>query len=226
LTDTPDDRPGSPPCFAHELVAGQPIDADTWRDVARFRRAERARLLALRQALPREQRIRQAQTIAGVLDEVVQPGPGMVIAGYWPIRSELDLRPWMTSAHEKGARIALPVVVEKDRPLQFHAWAPRCAMTRGVWNIPVPADGAALLPDVVVSPVLGVDPDGYRLGNGGGYYDRTLADPDPRPQVIGIGQDFARIATIFPMPWDIPMDIVILGDGRTWRRGEAPPPAP
>ena len=226
MTDAPDDRPGSPPCFVHELVAGQPVDADTWRDVTRFRRAERARLLALRQALPQERRAGQARIIAELLDDAVRPGPGMVIAGYWPIRSELDLRPWMTSAHEKGARIALPVVVEKDRPLEFHAWAPRCAMARGLWNIPVPADGAALAPDVVVSPVLGVDGKGYRLGNGGGYYDRTLADLDPRPQVIGIGQDFARIATIFPMPWDIPMDRVILGDGSTWRRGEAPQPAP
>jgi 5,10-methenyltetrahydrofolate synthetase len=220
LQDDPDDRPGSSPCFAHELIGGQPVDADTWRDVTRFRRAERARLLALRQAMPQAERIEQAQTIARLLDQIVQPGPGMVIAGYWPIRSELDLRVWMTAAHDKGARIALPVVVEKGKPLEFHHWAPRCVMTRGVWNIPVPADAVPLMPDVVISPVLGIDRDGYRLGNGGGYYDRTLADMNPRPHVIGIGQDFSRLATIFPMPWDIPMDSVVLGDGTVWRRGD------
>ncbi|MFV0515599.1 MAG: 5-formyltetrahydrofolate cyclo-ligase [Jhaorihella sp.] len=222
MPDDPDDRPGTAPCFAHELIAGQPVDAETWRDVSRFRRAERTRLLALRKALAQESRAKQAQTIADMLDEIVQPVPGMVIAGYWPIRSELDMRAWMTRAHEKGARVALPVVVEKGRPLEFRHWVPRCAMVRGVWNIPVPAEGAALRPDVVISPVLGVDREGYRLGNGGGYYDRTLAALDPRPQIIGIGQDFARLATIFPMHWDIAMDRVILGDGTAWRRGEAP----
>lgn len=223
MTQSPDDRPGSPPCFAHELVDGQPVDAETWRDVARFRRAERARLLALRQAMSQETRVAQAAVIADLLDDLLRPGPGQVIAAYWPIRSELDLRSWMARAHELGAQVALPAVVARDRPLAFHEWTPRCAMTRGVWNIPVPAAGVALTPDIVVSPVLGIDRDGFRLGNGGGYYDRTLADLKTRPQVIGIGQDFARIATIFPMPWDIPMDSVILGDGSVWHRGDDRP---
>lgn len=91
-------------------------------------------------------------------------------------------------------------------------------MTRGVWNIPVPADRAEDRPDIVISPLLGVDRDLYRLGNGGGYYDRTLAALDPRPRIIGVGLAGCILPTIYPMPWDIPMDEIILSDGTAQRR--------
>ena len=68
-------------------------------------------------------------------------------------------------------------------------------------------------PDTVIVPLLGVDAAGYRLGNGGGYYDMTLAARDPRPRIIGAGHDFCPLPTIFPQPWDIPMEVVLLGDG-------------
>lgn len=86
-------------------------------------------------------------------------------------------------------------------------------MERGIWNIPVPASGRRAHPDIVVSPLLGVDKACFRLGNGGGYYDRTLAALDPQPQVIGVGFPDCRMPTIFPMPWDIAMDVVVLADG-------------
>ena len=91
-------------------------------------------------------------------------------------------------------------------------------MQRGVWNIPVPAEGAEMLPDVVVAPLVGVDRDGYRLGNGGGYYDRTLARLDPLPRVIGVGFPDCRVLTIYPMPWDIPMHSIVLADGSVRHR--------
>ncbi|GGH26305.1 5-formyltetrahydrofolate cyclo-ligase [Cribrihabitans marinus] len=216
MTSTDDDMPGDAPCFAHDLVNGFPVDPATWRDVNRFRKAERARLLDLRRAQDQDARARQAETIAEALDRIVSPKPGLVIAAYWPIRAELDLRGWMASAQSAGARIALPVVVTRDAPVRFREWTPRCAMERGVWNIPIPSGGDWLTPDVVIAPVLGVDSQGYRLGNGGGYYDRTLAVQDPKPLTIGIGQEFAAMPTIYPMPWDIPMDHVVLGDGTTW----------
>jgi 5,10-methenyltetrahydrofolate synthetase len=90
-------------------------------------------------------------------------------------------------------------------------------MERGIWNIPVPAEGEGLQPDIVVSPVVGLDAHGYRLGNGGGYYDRTLAAAAKMPLCIGIGQDFARIPTIYPMHWDIPMQLGVFGDGTIQR---------
>jgi len=82
-------------------------------------------------------------------------------------------------------------------------------MERGVWNIPVPAEGPDIVPDITLSPVVGWDGAGYRLGCGGGYFDRTLAAFTPRPLAIGIGLNTARIATIFPQPHDIPMQAIV-----------------
>jgi 5-formyltetrahydrofolate cyclo-ligase len=205
---------GSPPCFAHELVGGQPVDPATARDVARFRKAERARLLGLRRAMPVAEARAQAERVATALDGLVAPGRGEVVSVYWPIRGELGLRFWMERADAAGARIVLPVVTEKAAPLVFRRWRPGCRMERGVWNIPVPAGGEVLTPEVVVAPLVGIDAEGYRLGNGGGYYDRTLATFSPLPRRIGVGQDFCPLPTIFPMPWDIPMQLAVLGDGR------------
>jgi 5-formyltetrahydrofolate cyclo-ligase len=206
---------GDTPCFAQHLIEGQPVDPDTWRDVNRYRKAERARLMALRRAVSQSDLALMAQTVAEHLRRRVTPGPGLVIAGYWPIRGELDLRFWLAEAHDAGAEIALPVVEQRDAPVAFHRWTPGCKMTRGVWDIPIPAEALPLEPQLVICPLLGVDRAGYRLGNGGGYYDRTLAALFPRPEVIGVGHGFCAIETIFPMPWDIPMDVVMLGeDGR------------
>ncbi len=212
-----DDRPGEDPCYQHLIVAGHAIDPDTARDVARFRKAERARLYALRNAGTVADRAQLSADIGAELDRELPDLAGRTIAAYWPIRSEPNLRDWMTRAHAAGARILLPVVVVKNAPLIFREWVPRCRMERGIWNIPVPADGAEGTPDIVISPLLGVDEEGYRLGNGGGYYDRTLAAMEKLPLVIGIGAPDCRIKTIFPMPWDIPMSMTVLGDGNTQR---------
>lgn len=203
---------GDSPCFAHLLVDGQPVDPETARDVARFRRAERARLVAAR-ALPSEERERATARLIEGLDRIVTLRPGMTIAVYWPIRGEPDLRPWMRRAHGAGARVLLPVVIEDHAPLEFRDWSPDCRMTRGFWNILVPAEGEARLPELVIAPLVGVDEELYRLGNGGGYYDRTLARLEPRPRVIGVGFAECRLPTIYPMPWDVPMTEVLLSDG-------------
>lgn len=204
---------GSAPCFAHELVGGFAVDRETWRDVRRFRVAERARLYARRKEMHRDERAAQSAAVMAGLEALLPDPAGKAVAGYWPIRGELDLRGWMGRAHAAGARLALPVVVEKGRPVEFRAWAPGAAMERGIWNIMVPAEGEALMPDVAIVPLVGLDRELYRLGNGGGYYDMTLAACDPRPRLIGVGQDFCRIDTVFPQPWDIPMDCAVLGDG-------------
>jgi 5-formyltetrahydrofolate cyclo-ligase len=213
-----EDGGGTPPCFAHELVGGQPVDAETARDVARFREAERARLVAARRNVPAPDRATMTEALAGALDRLVAPEAGLRLAVYWPIRGEPDLRGWMARAHAAGATVLLPVVVRKAAPLVFRTWSPGCAMERGAWNIPVPSDGAETHPDVVVAPLVGVDRECFRLGNGGGYYDRTLAALDPRPRAIGVGFPDCRIPTIYPMPWDVPMQSVILADGSVQHR--------
>jgi 5,10-methenyltetrahydrofolate synthetase len=86
-------------------------------------------------------------------------------------------------------------------------------MTPGIWNIPTPAESAIVVPDVVLAPVLGFDEACYRLGNGGGYFDRTLAVLQPRPLAIGIGYERLRIRTIYPQPHDVAMDVIVTEQG-------------
>ena len=217
MTDDDAADGGSAPCLAHLLVDGHPVDLETVRDVARFRRAERSRLIAAR-ALSADKRQGETDALIETLGRAVEPMPGMSIAVYWPIRGEPDLRGWMLQAHNAGAQILLPVVVEENTPLDFRIWSPDCRMMRGFWNILVPADSETAQPDTVIAPLVGVDQDCYRLGNGGGYYDRTLAHMHPRPRLLGVGFSNCRTKTIFPTPWDIPMDTVILSDGTNIQR--------
>lgn len=213
-----DDRQdgGSDPCFAHRIVDGHVVDPETARDVARFRKSERQRLYARRKAVPPEQRKQMAAAVAHRLDGEIAVAAGAIIAVYWPIRGELDLRGWMNKIHRQGAIVALPVVIEHDQPVAFHRWTPDGTMQRGKWGIPVPETAHAVEPDIVIVPLLGIDENRFRLGNGGGYYDRTLARMPSATVSIGVGHDFSKLKTIFPMPWDIAVDKAILSDGTVW----------
>ncbi|MEX2518491.1 MAG: 5-formyltetrahydrofolate cyclo-ligase [Paracoccaceae bacterium] len=212
----------SPPCFAHELKEGADgfavVDRQTAIDVGRWRKARREELIAARLATPVAERERVAAEIGSALDAMIDFDAGPVIALYWPFKGELDLRGWMQAAIESGARIALPIVVAKAQPLIFREWTPESKLARGVWNIPVPADGAELAPDIVISPVVGFDPGCFRLGYGGGFYDRTLAAAAVRPKVIGVGLASAALPTIFPLPHDVPMDLILTGAGEVLTR--------
>lgn len=209
-----DETGGSTPCFAQDVTGGHVVDAQTWRDVNRFRRAERERLYALRRGMSQDNRAAQTARVTRMLDDALGDVDGQTIAAWWPIRGELDLRRWMADAHARGATIALPVVVEKGAPVAFRRWSPGCAMERGVWNIPVPDPAETVAPDIVLVPLVGVDDACFRLGNGGGYYDRTFAALPAPLRRIGMGQDFCLMPTIFPQPWDVAMETVLLGDGR------------
>lgn len=221
MTGTDDDGPGgyaSPPCFLHELdpaFAGI-ADAETERDVSRWRTAERARLIGLRQAVPVSARAGADAAIAAELDRRLGPLAGRMVALYWPFRGEPDLRAWAAAARAAGARTCLPVVVRKAAPLVFRLWSGAERLERGVWNIPIPPESTPeVVPDVVISPVVGFDAANYRLGYGGGFYDRTLrglAAAGRRPRVIGVGFGFQRLATIFPQPYDVPLDEAVLVD--------------
>ena len=88
-------------------------------------------------------------------------------------------------------------------------YRPGDRLEKGVWNIPIPAEGTPVIPDVVLAPVVGFDPQNYRLGYGGGFFDRTLAALPAKPLVIGLGYASQAIATIYPQPHDIAMDRIV-----------------
>jgi 5-formyltetrahydrofolate cyclo-ligase len=119
----------------------------------------------------------------------------------------------MRTVLDAGGRCALPVVVEKKAPLLFRLWEPGRRLVPGVWNIPIPADGAEVSPGVVIAPVVGFDGACYRLGYGGGFFDRTLATLPHRPLAIGIGYVTAAISTIYPLPHDVPMNAIVTERG-------------
>jgi 5-formyltetrahydrofolate cyclo-ligase len=133
----------------------------------------------------------------------------LLVGFYWPFKGEYDVLPIARSLHARGTKLALPVVVEKGQPLVFREWRPDARLVPGIWGIPVPADGGVVEPDALIVPLVGFDQDGYRLGYGGGYYDRTLAAMRKKPLTIGVGFELAALTTIHPQPHDIPMDAIV-----------------
>ncbi|TIV85921.1 MAG: 5-formyltetrahydrofolate cyclo-ligase [Mesorhizobium sp.] len=199
----------SPPCFMHELDPKYREPPSDWTDIRRWRKAERERLINARLAVSADARAAMSARIADGLGALIGDIEGRMVSLYWPFRGEPDLRGWMASINERGGRTALPVVIEKGQPLVFRAYRPGDRLEKGVWNIPIPAEGDPVLPDIVISPIVGIDPGKYRLGYGGGFYDRTLAAMPFRPLVIGVGYELQRIPTIYPQPHDIAMTTVV-----------------
>jgi 5-formyltetrahydrofolate cyclo-ligase len=135
------------------------------------------------------------------------------IALYWPVRGEPGLDPLPQRWARAGARLALPVVEAPAAPLRFVAWCPGEPTVPGAHGIPRPAGDEALRPTLLVVPCVGFDARGYRLGYGGGYYDRSLAaldaDGGPPPRAIGVAWDEALIEGFEPLPTDRPLDAVV-----------------
>jgi len=220
-------RSASSPCMQHELQAdGTPcVDPEQARDVARWRKAERERLITARCLLAERDRMEQAAIIAGRLAQIVATSgiAAPTVSVYWPIRGEPDLRAWMHALSQSGVRVALPVATALAQPLVFREWRPGARLARGLWNIPHPADGKLVVPNVVIAPVVGFDLQGYRLGYGGGLFDQTLARLNPKPLTIGVGYPDAELRTIFPQPHDVPMDWVVTGSGTLYAHIDRPP---
>jgi len=139
---------------------------------------------------------------------------GAVVAGYMPIRSEMDPLPAMTVL-ARTARLCVPVIQGAGRPLVFREWTPDAAMRDGPFGARVPRTGAVLRPSVLIVPLVGFDARANRLGHGGGFYDRTLADLRARGPVLALGLAYA--AQAFPAlpvaPTDQPLDAVVTEAG-------------
>ncbi|WP_296638583.1 5-formyltetrahydrofolate cyclo-ligase [Roseovarius sp.] len=225
-------KPGkyaSSPCMADDVDPSYldrlATDPEQARDVVLWRKSERLRLRGLRDALSVAARQEIGRAISDHLRTVVQEkfngARGKVLSCYWPIKGEPDLRELMAEWHENGVLIALPSVEVKAAPLVFRRWTPETQMVRGDWNIPVPPPEAEqVTPDITLAPMIGWTTECYRLGYGGGYFDRTLAALDPRPVSIGIALSAAQIGTIYPQPHDIPLDLVVTDTGLRAERTE------
>jgi 5-formyltetrahydrofolate cyclo-ligase len=189
-----------------------PADQKGWR------REQRHRLLAARHSLPDATRKDLARRVIAHLDQVVGERAVAVLGLYWPIKREIDLLTWASALaeHRPGLALALPVVTAAKAPLEYWMWRPKDRMTRGFWNIPVPAEKVPAAPDLVIAPLVGFQ-DCWRLGYGGGYFDRTLAARKSRPVAIGVGFDLLEVENFIAAPHDMPMDIVIT-ESRILRR--------
>lgn len=178
-----------------------------------WRKSERSRLLAERDALSTAVLEDRRRRIDAHLERAF---PGLatgVVAFCWPIRGEYDARHLARRLREAGATTALPVVVAPRMPLAFREWHPGVELARGALDIPYPRASAEVVPRSVLLPMNGWDGQGYRLGYGGGFFDRTLAALAPRPAVIGVAYEQARLETIRPQAWDIPVDYVVTERG-------------
>jgi 5-formyltetrahydrofolate cyclo-ligase len=176
--------------------------------VKAWRRGERERLIAWRVAVPAEQRRHWGTAVEATLREILTERAG-ALGVYWPFRAEFDPRPLVDWAVGAGRTLALPVVIDKKRPLEYRAWCPGEPLVNGVWGIPVPERRELVTPSLVLAPLVGFDRSCYRLGYGGGYFDRTLAALSPPAFAIGIGFEAQQIETIHPQSFDVPMDLIV-----------------
>ncbi|MFO1160536.1 MAG: 5-formyltetrahydrofolate cyclo-ligase [Reyranellaceae bacterium] len=173
------------------------------------KRALRARMVARRAELGERQRRTAAERLVeSFRDAKPFDVPGVVTA-FWPINEELDVRPLMHVLAEAGCRLALPVVQGKRQPLQFRAWSPGDELEAGVFGTFHPFSHRAVLePDALLVPLLACDGEGWRLGYGGGFYDRTLAGLRARRTVtaVGVGYDEQVVGAVPHGPDDQRLD--------------------
>jgi 5-formyltetrahydrofolate cyclo-ligase len=178
-----------------------------------WRKTQRERLISARvRVTPAELETWRAQ----IDRHLEQSFPGLAncrLAFCWPIKGEYDARHLARTLRDRGALTALPVVVAPKSPLIFREWHPGVELAVGPLDIPYPKDSAEVVPDAVLLPMNGWDAHGYRLGYGAGFFDRTLASLAKRPIVIGVSYELARLDTIHPQSWDIPMDFVVTERG-------------
>lgn len=173
----------------------------------------RRAMIAARQALPADARQAASDAIARHLLDLLLPLTPGTLAFCWPIRAEVDCHPAITQLLAQGWHAAMPVVERLAAPLAFRTWQPDAPMTVDPYGIPIPDTLPAPPPDVLLIPLVAFDAAGYRLGYGGGYFDRTLAALDPRPLSVGVGFELARVADLQPAPHDIPLDRIVTEAG-------------
>jgi 5-formyltetrahydrofolate cyclo-ligase len=190
-----------------------PVELKSWR------KAERNRLIAARAALDHATLDQYRQAIDAHLGRSFPGLASAKLAFCWPIKGEYDARHLARTLRECGALTALPVVVAPRTPLIFREWHPGVELAVGPLDIPYPVGSPEVTPNAVLLPMNGWDAAGYRLGYGAGFFDRTLAALPKKPAVIGVSYELARMDTIHPQSWDIPVDWVVTERGVYRRDG-------
>ncbi|WP_101047651.1 5-formyltetrahydrofolate cyclo-ligase [Macromonas nakdongensis] len=156
--------------------------------------------------------------------------PDVVIGAYWPIKGEFDPLPalfrWQEAGMEADAlgasrrrQIGLPVINKLTKTLTFHTWYPGCPMEEDAYGIPKPKDTEIIEPTLLFVPCVGYGLGGYRLGYGGGFYDRTLSELSPRPFTVGLGYTHGFLPELEPEPHDVPLDAILNDNGVVWPLG-------
>lgn len=178
-----------------------------------YRGELRSRLIAAREALAPGEHAAKCRAIERLLEPLVAALPIKTLGFCWPFRAEFDSRALVVRALGRGLRACLPVVVGSDAPLVFREWAPDSEMAEDRYGIHIPVAGSLLHPEAILMPLNAFDSGGYRIGYGGGYFDRTLAALEPRPLAIGIGFELARVDSIRPQLHDLRMDAIVTEAG-------------
>lgn len=190
-------------------------------ELTQFRNELRKHLIAKREEMLTAVRAEASEALGGHLERLLERLAPNCLGFCWPYRGEFDARPLVERLYALGVTLALPVVLAPGQAMVFREWTPDAPMIEDRYGIPIPADGAHRQPDVILMPVNGFDAAGYRLGYGGGYFDRTLASLAPRPVAVGVGFELARVDSIRAQPFDQPMDWIVTETGafRTSEQG-------
>ena len=186
------------------------------------KKATRQALLEERLNLP--DRLARVEDLQRVMRIWLFGRPDTVIGAYWPIKGEFDPLPALHRWKEDGEllddpvrrRIGLPVVNKVHKTLTFHVWYPGCPREEDAYGIPKPKDTEQVVPTLLFVPCVGYGPGGYRLGYGGGFYDRTLATLQPQPVTVGLGFGHGFLPDLMPEPHDMPLDAILNEYGTVW----------
>ncbi len=187
----------------------------TWADISKWRKEQREKLLRERVDAGAGRRAEWNARIEQILRDLLPTLDVLSVGFYWPFKGEFDARKLVRELVAAGTTVALPAVVEKKGPLEFRRWMPGIEMESGVYNIPIPKARDLVTPELLLAPLVGFDAQGYRLGYGGGYFDRTFASLPKKPFGLGIGYELSRLETIYPQQHDIPMDAIVTENGTT-----------
>jgi 5-formyltetrahydrofolate cyclo-ligase len=185
-------------------------------DIERAKAALRIKAHDLRAALSHSAREEASRAACLHFFEGVPLAEGEVVAAYWPIRDEMDCQPILVRLMDSGQPVCLPVVIGDGAPLELRLWEDGAALYPAGFGTLAPEDLAPKAePDVILMPLLGFDDRGTRLGYGGGYYDRTLAQLARRPRLVGLAFAAQQVDHIPRDAHDIPLDVVVTENGVT-----------